>query len=584
MASPYGHKPRRRRKIEEGSLAHVTHGTLDLDQSSQARKPAFPLVAFLWPVKGVVSQWITIPLILMVVGLFRWTTGLWGYSGFNSPPMHGDFEAQRHWMELTQHLPVSHWYFYDLGWWGLDYPPLTAYHSWLLGVIGSAINPQWFALFDSRALDDPLLKIYMRATVLVSEYLIYVPATIIYLRRYSRAEKVNVWEATIALVAILMQPATLLIDHGHFQYNTVMLGLTVASLSSIQAGRHLWSCVFFVGALGFKQMALFYAPAVFAYLLGVCVFPRINMMRLFLIAVTTVAAFALLYLPFLAGVAYDAYKKVPLKGLPLPPLLETLPISLDSEAWYYPYVLELAQSVHRIFPFARGLFEDKVANIWCTIHTFHKLHRYSGPLLQRAALVATLATITPPCLIIFLKPRKQLVPLAFATTAWGFFLCSYQVHEKNVLLPLLPMTVLLSGQGGLLPSIRAWVGLANMLGVWTMFPLLKRDELRVPYFVISLLWAYLLGLPPVSFSAYHEGTSGGLSLFTKILHLNIYVAMVGWHIAEAFFVPPADKPDLWIVANSIIGCGGFGLCYLWCLWTLLDKSGLLGSGAKSKKQ
>lgn len=47
--------------------------------------------------------------------------------------MHGDFEAQRHWMEITIHLPISMWYFYDLQYWGLDYPPLTAYHSWLLG-------------------------------------------------------------------------------------------------------------------------------------------------------------------------------------------------------------------------------------------------------------------------------------------------------------------------------------------------------------------------------------------------------------------------------------------------------------------
>lgn len=133
MASP-AHKPRRRRKIADGSLAHVAHGTMDLD-ASNARKPAFPLVAFLWPAKGTVSQWATIPMILMTVGLFRWTTGLWGYSGYQSPPMHGDFEAQRHWLEVTSHLPVSMWYFYDLDWWGLDYPPLTAYHSWLLGVM-----------------------------------------------------------------------------------------------------------------------------------------------------------------------------------------------------------------------------------------------------------------------------------------------------------------------------------------------------------------------------------------------------------------------------------------------------------------
>jgi hypothetical protein len=135
MASPASHKPRRRRKIEDGSLAHVNHGTLDLDHSTQTRKPAFPLVAFLWPAKGTVSQWVTIPLVLMVVGLFRWTTSLWGYSGFESPPMHGDFEAQRHWMEITRHLPARDWYFYELEWWGLDYPPLTAYHSWILGMM-----------------------------------------------------------------------------------------------------------------------------------------------------------------------------------------------------------------------------------------------------------------------------------------------------------------------------------------------------------------------------------------------------------------------------------------------------------------
>lgn len=448
---------------------------------------------------------------------------------------------------------------------------------------GSAINPKWFTLVDSRALDDPSLKIYMRATVFVSEYLIYIPAVIIFLRRYSRAEKVNVWEASIALVAILMQPATMLIDHGHFQYNTVMLGLVVATMSSMLAGRHLWSCVFFVGALGFKQMALFYAPAVFAYLLGICVVPKVNVARFLFIALVTVASFAVLYLPFLLGIVYDMYRGLPQKDLPLPPLLASLPISLDEEAWYFPILLQLAQTVHRIFPFARGLFEDKVANVWCTIHTVHKLHRYSSLFLQRAALVATSVTIAPPCLIIFLKPKKELVPLALAATSWGFFLCSYQVHEKNVLLPLLPMTVLLSGQGGLLPSIRAWVGLANMLGVWTMFPLLKRDELRVPYFVLSLLWAYLLGLPPMSLSAYHEGTTGGLSLLTKILHVNIYLIMVAWHILEACVIPPTNKPDLWVVTNAIVGCGGFGVCYLWCLWTLLWKSELLGkSHAKVK--
>lgn len=49
--------------------------------------------------------------------------------------MYGDYEAQRHWMELTIHLPIRQWYTYDLQYWGLDYPPLTAYISWLCGIV-----------------------------------------------------------------------------------------------------------------------------------------------------------------------------------------------------------------------------------------------------------------------------------------------------------------------------------------------------------------------------------------------------------------------------------------------------------------
>lgn len=445
------------------------------------------------------------------------------------------------------------------------------------------MSPHWFALDASRGLDDAALKIYMRATVLVSEYLVYVPAIVIFLRRYARLEGVNTWESSIALVAILMQPSTMLIDHGHFQYNTVMLGFAAATLSSMVAGRPLWSCVFFVGALGFKQMALFYAPAVFAYLLGICAFPRIRFVRLLAVALTTLAAFAALYLPFLLGVVYDSYKGFPHTTLDTPWMSVNwwFITPWNRKAWYYPFVLELSQSVHRIFPFSRGLFEDKVANLWCTIHTLHKLHRYPIQLLQRLALAATSAAILPPCLVIFFKPKKQLLPLAFATVSWGFFLCSYQVHEKNVLLPLMPMTLLLGGKEGLLPSTRAWIGLANLLGVWTMFPLLKRDELRVPYFVISLLWAHLLGLPPVSVSAYREGSRGGLAPWSKMLHLSIYFIMIVWHIVEAFCPPPENKPDLWVVANAIVGAGGFGLCYLWCLWRLVVQSALFGQN-KSK--
>jgi hypothetical protein len=74
------------------------------------------------------------------------------YLGQGQPPRFGDFEAQRHWMEVTVNLHPRDWSVWmatdapnetfcryrnttnnDLQYWGLDYPPLTAYLSYFHG-------------------------------------------------------------------------------------------------------------------------------------------------------------------------------------------------------------------------------------------------------------------------------------------------------------------------------------------------------------------------------------------------------------------------------------------------------------------
>lgn len=106
-----------------------------------------------WMHKGGIKQWI-LPCVLLTTTWVKWATGLGSYSGRkpdwssvaeymttfmflgqDTPPMFGDYEAQRHWMEITTHLPFQQWYKYDLQYWGLDYPPLTAYISWLCGIM-----------------------------------------------------------------------------------------------------------------------------------------------------------------------------------------------------------------------------------------------------------------------------------------------------------------------------------------------------------------------------------------------------------------------------------------------------------------
>lgn len=93
----------------------------------------------------------------------------------------------------------------------------------------------------------------------------------------------------LSLLTLLLQPALLLIDFGHFQYNSVMLGglfffsqmnftvttnqgFTLLAINSFATGQDLLGAFFFVLSLCFKQMALYYSPAIGSYLLAKCIF------------------------------------------------------------------------------------------------------------------------------------------------------------------------------------------------------------------------------------------------------------------------------------------------------------------------
>ena len=132
--------------------------------------------------KGIKSVTMTVlGLLVFSVGLtLRAFVSRHAHSGQNLPPMYGDYEAQRHWQEITVNLPRQEWYFNtssnDLNYWGLDYPPLTAYHSFLIGKVAETINTSYVALGTSRGIEDELHRVFMRATVLVADLLVYGPS------------------------------------------------------------------------------------------------------------------------------------------------------------------------------------------------------------------------------------------------------------------------------------------------------------------------------------------------------------------------------------------------------------------------
>jgi len=124
-------------------------------------------------------------------------------------------------------------------------------------------------------------------------------------------------------------------------------------------------------------MALYYAPAIFIYLLSTS-FPRItrpNIHLLTSLALVVIITITLIFLPFLLpNTILNNFLSCNYSAL------------LNAELWR-PGQWDLMtplQIFQRVFPFGRGLWEDKVANTWCATNILIKWRSlYSTPVLQK---------------------------------------------------------------------------------------------------------------------------------------------------------------------------------------------------------
>lgn len=98
-------------------------------------------------------------------------------AGEADPPKYGDYEAQRHWMEVTLHTPLRTWY-HDVPelcnpgtYWPIDYPPISAYQSYVTGAAVNVFEPEAVALCSSRGYESASSKRVMRWTVVLWDLL-----------------------------------------------------------------------------------------------------------------------------------------------------------------------------------------------------------------------------------------------------------------------------------------------------------------------------------------------------------------------------------------------------------------------------
>lgn len=469
---------------------------------------------------------ILVTLCVLLGVVVRWGVSLNSYSGAGKSPMFGDYEAQRHWQEVTYNLPLQKWYFNttdnDLNYWGLDYPPLTAYHSLICAYVARMINPEWVELHKSRGYESPAHKLFMRTTVLVADLLIYIPAVVLYSLYHSDGSP---RKKVCILLCTLLYPGQILIDYGHFQYNGISLGLTLWAVLALGLGWDALGSMAFCLALSYKQMELYHALPFFCYLLGKSFKLGLTGQGLFLlvrIAVTVLLTLALCWLPFLSD---------PSQAL---------------------------QVVRRIFPVARGLFEDKVANTWCSLNVLIKIRGLlSSDSQLYLSLACTLLAVLPSSVRLLTKPTFWQFKLALVNSSLAFFLFSYQVHEKSILLASLPACLLLND----LPLIAIWF---LQTSTFSMLPLFLKDGLLVPYIVTSLGFLYfsIYLLSPLKHCTEEELRMGAyhkiLFFLPKldlacIVRWKFYIsilAMAALGIASATMAPPSHLPDLFPVLVS----------------------------------
>uniref|UniRef100_A0A673UXN8 Alpha-1,3-glucosyltransferase n=1 Tax=Suricata suricatta TaxID=37032 RepID=A0A673UXN8_SURSU len=455
------------------------------------------------------EKWHLMTIVVLIGLTVRWTVSLNSYSGAGKPPMFGDYEAQRHWQEITFNLPVKQWYFNssdnNLQYWGLDYPPLTAYHSLLCAYVAEFINPDWIALHTSHGYESQAHKLFMRTTVLIADLLIYIPAVVLYsccLKEISTKKKIA------NVLCILLYPGLILIDYGHFQYNSVSLGFALWGVLGVSCDWDLLGSLAFCLAINYKQMELYHSLPFFCFLLGKCFKKGLKgkgFVLLIKLACTVVASFILCWLPFCT----------------------------ETE--------QTLQVLRRLFPVDRGLFEDKVANIWCSFSIFLKIKDIWPHHFQIIiSFCFTFLSLLPACIKLTLQPSSKGFRFTLVSCALSFFLFSFQVHEKSILLVSFMLPLLLK-DGLLMPLVVTTM--AFFIACATSFSIFEKtseEELQLKSFSLSVR-KYL---PYFTF----------LSRIIQYLFLVSVITMVLLTLMTVTLDPPQKLPDLFSVLVCFVSC------------------------------
>ncbi|KAE9552484.1 hypothetical protein FO519_004297 [Halicephalobus sp. NKZ332] len=360
--------------------------------------------------------------------------------------------VHRNWMAITANVPMKKWYFNNVSQWTLDYPPFFAYFEKGLAFFAGVVDRSMLTIQSEPLMNDSVL-IFQRFSVILVD-LIYIAASAVVsesLINFQIGLNQNLLlRIKFALFCVLaFNPSLIILDNIHFQYNSMLNGVLLFSISFILKGRFLLGAFLFAVLLNFKHIYLYYVPAFVIFFIYEYLLP-INM---------------------------GIFKRVIGLGSAV-----VFPVLLSFGPFYFMGGIDGVQQIlTRLFPFKRGLTHSYWAPNFWALYNFadyvlfkiipllglKKLCSKSGILkcsfdnqpgyisgiveeFGHVVLPDMKPIITFGLIILFLIPilfirsatKRQGLLLAMTISSYSFFLFGWHVHEKALVMVLVPVTLL----------------------------------------------------------------------------------------------------------------------------------------------
>ncbi|KAE9416460.1 hypothetical protein Angca_009883, partial [Angiostrongylus cantonensis] len=474
-----------------------------------------------------------------------------------------DLEVHRNWLAIVHNLPLSEWYYDSTSEWTLDYPPFFAYFQKALATIAFISGFQDILILQKGALSNSRVLHFQRLSVIVADAFYIISCVIFCFCVSSRwdvlPEKLVVKARIATFIVLSCNVGLILVDNIHFQYNSMLTALLILSIYLADRKKYLMVPLIYCVLLNFKHIYLYYAPAYVVFFLR-CYFFRGTGDSFEL------SSFLSLGLKLTASIAA--------------PLILSFGRFLTSGGYQ-----SLLQILSRLFPISRGLthaywapnfwaiynvidlFLYRVLSIWrpelfsAPTYCSGIVQVYSHSVLPSITSLLSLACVCASLTPLFFTLLKRKVPdlcTLLSLSAFSFFWLGYHVHEKALLLIVIPLLCLAFTD----PKFMRLAVLFSIITATSLFPLLFTTfEIYIKY-ILSVTYIILL-LTMFRYVFYMR--LGSLVTFPDVCYICglILLELYSTVIHKVLFAEKLIFLPLMMI--SVYNALGVMRCYIWLI-------------------